>query len=627
MDPLERPLPKPGRRGAARVGAHLAIVFVLAGGAPALARIPPADGAGADPPLLVVLTESGADREGLPVLAPHPDGAKIAAELDRGVAGDLVRVYRLLQTRRQRLSGEAIEPAYLLLSSRQGGFARYGFWLGETRKEGVAFVDVHREWRRTGEFGAIDQIFPHELAHAMLHWLGVEPPEVSGANQVHAVAVRTDRFVAFDEGLAEHFQIMAVEHPDAAPKTRALAGALESDRAARRRLEEFRSEMLARWAPASRMRIAFLLWYSNDERVLRHFAVKRNEFAREVRIPDRLLGGRGRARAYLLESTLPGDEDGAIKPLAQLLATEGVVSAFFERWANDAELRGTRRDAGFYAQYGAAAEALPPLQNLYLKLLHAVGERRASDVPRLVAAYRELFPDEAEALDAAVAEIFGVARLAPPPEIWLANPEFTTGTTVFDQFGGLPRAHTFDLNAASIVDLVSVPGIDPGLARALRQGAPYDSIEAISRVPGAGPELVSRLRAMSAGMADLAKADEESLAMKGILLPYLWRLVAVLVAAAAAGALLGGLARRRWGIRPTRARAVLGGLAAALVGVPASWLAGSGLAAVAAVVLLFGLPAAFARAYRTRRAGPALAALAVWAITAAPAALLTIPWF
>jgi hypothetical protein len=32
-------------------------------------------------------------------------------------------------------------------------------------------------------------------------------------------------------------------------------------------------------------------------------------------------------------------------------------------------------------------------------------------------------------------------------------------TTLFDQFRALPRRHTFDLNAASLVDLLTVEGV------------------------------------------------------------------------------------------------------------------------------------------------------------------------
>ncbi len=562
--------------------------------------------------LLVILTDTGQERDGLPIFVRHPQSARIAARLDRGITGELIRVYRLLQVRK----GTEIEPAYLLLSNRQGGFARYGFWLGARKKPGVAYVDVHRDWGLSGRFGAIDQIFPHELAHATLHVLGVEPPATGGSNQVHAVAVRTDRFTAFNEGLAEHFQIMAVDHPNAAPDTRALANAHDLEAAAWKHLAAYRREMSARFAPATRMRIGFPAWYSNDERVLRYFAVKENRFARETRLPESLPV----ERAYVLENVLPGD--GPVKPVSRLIASEGAVSALFHRWATDPELQRRRRGDAFYAQFGTTAAALSPLQNVYLKLFAAMEARHAADVPAVVAAYREMFPDEAPLVDRVVADTFFGQSLTVPPQLWLANTDFMTGTTMYDQFRGAPRVHTFDLNAASVVDLMTIRGVTPELARAIIKRGPYPSLEAVSVV---SPGLRSRFKSMAAGMEKLRAADDEKLTLRPVFMPYAWRAGIALLLAAIGGALLYRFGRIRAGARPSVTRTIFSGIGGALVGIVASWLSGSALIAIAAVLLLFGIPAASWQLYRTRRLTPALIALAVWAATALPAVILTQP--
>lgn len=573
--------------------------------------------------LIVVLSDTGQTRDGLPVFVLHPQNAKIAAQLDRGVTGELLRVYRMLQVRRQRRNGTEIEPAYLLLSDRQGGFAKYGFWLGAQKKPQAAYVDIHRAWKVSGQFGAIDQIFPHELTHAILHLLGISAPPGGGGNQVHALTVRTDRFTAFNEGLAEHVQIMAVDHPGAAPETRALANAHDREAAAWKHLAAYRSEMTAHFAPAARMRMGFPLWYSNDERVLRYFAVKENRFVREVRVPAALLTAADPERAYLLENVLPGDPDGAVKAVPRLIDSEGAVSAFFHRWATDQALQQRRRDEAFYEQFGTDAAAVSPLQNLYLKLFSAAEARRTADVASLVGAYREMFPDEASLVDGVVFDSFMGQPLTAPPEIWLANSGFTTGTTLFDQFRGLPRTHTFDLNAASVVDLVSVPGITPELARSIMKAGPYSSVDAVGRVPGVSADLVSRMKAMAAGMRRLAEADEEGLTLRPILMPYLWRALIVLLIAALAGAVVYRLARIRAGVRPSLTRTAISALAGALLGMLAHWVSGSALAGVAAVVIAFGIPAGLWQLYKTRRLAPALIAPAIWGATALPAVMMT----
>jgi DNA uptake protein ComE-like DNA-binding protein len=374
------------------------------------------------------------------------------------------------------------------------------------------------------------------------------------------------------------------------------------------------------------MRMGFPLWYSNDERVLRYFAVKRNDFVREPRIPEHLLTRRDRLDAYLLENTLPGDAKGALKPLERLIVHEGALSAFFLGWATNDALRQIRRNAAFYESFGTTAEAVTPLQNMYLKLFHVLDVRKPRDASALAAAYRRLFPDEAIALDAVVAEVFHARTLDVPPEIWVVNADFRTGTTIFDQFRGAPRAHTFDLNAASVVDLTTVPGVTPALARKIASSGPYASIEALARVPGVSPDLLERFKTMAKGMDALRAADEETLSMQQILLPFLWRGGIALLLAWAACGLVYGMVRSRVTQRPSVGRIIASGFGAALVGVTASWISGNTIVPLLAVIVLFGLPAAAWQVYRHRNHRLAAAAIAVWAATVVPAILVTTPW-
>ena len=172
-------------------------------------------------PPLVVLQPTGATRNGLPVFSRHPQGPAVAGVLARGFSGRLLRLYAMEQEYLRRRTGAAPEPAYLLLSNRQGGFPEFGFMLDAVPKPGVGYVDLPQSQKVIGRFGAMDQIFPHELMHVIVRQLAGAPRE-SGANQVHAVGVRTDPVQAFSEGFAEHVQILAVDDPDAARETRAL---------------------------------------------------------------------------------------------------------------------------------------------------------------------------------------------------------------------------------------------------------------------------------------------------------------------------------------------------------------------------------------------------------------------
>jgi len=578
------------------------------------------------PPLLAVLTETGEERDGLPVLAPHPDTEQIAEQLNRGISRELTTVYRYLQIAESRASASSVEPVYILLSSKRGGFVRYGFWLNGVRKDDVPFVDVHREKRFAGYFGAMDQIFPHELAHAILHEMGIERSQAARANQLHGVGVRTDRFVAFNEGFAEHFQVMAVDHPGADPSTRALGHDVEQLAAVRRQLEKYRGELTARVSLATRMRIGFPLWFGRSEQTLRYFAVKRNEFAYQPQIPDRLLHS-DPYRAYLLESLLPGDPEGERRTVARLVATEGAISSLFHRWASNEALRTAMREEGFYAAYGTDPDEITPQQNVYLKIFHVARERRPTDVLQLIDGYRELFPDEVAVLDEVVAESFSGQSVDAPPEIWLANDSFEVGTTLYDQFRSSPRIHTFDLNAASLTDLMGVPGMSLDRARALLSAAPFVSIEDVRDVNGIDADLFDRLIVMHRAMNDLADTiDPDALSFSKILAPYVWRICVVLFLAAVLGGIVHGVARNRWGAPVGRLRCAWNGAVAAIVGVFTSWIVGAPLAAIAAVTLLCGLPAALRQTWRKERAVVALVVLVAWLGASIPGVVLTLAW-
>jgi hypothetical protein len=577
-----------------------------------------------DRPLVMVLTETGQTREGAPVLQPHPEGAGAAAILSRGFSGRALRLFRYEQTFLHKKGGPEPEPAYLLLSQTQGGFPRFGFYLGDQDKRHAGYVDLHHRQTLTGRFGAMDQIFPHELAHVMVQQLS-GPPAEGGANQVHAIGVRTDPFVAFNEGFAEHFQVLAAEDADADPATRAVVADAELRERAFEQVRAYRRELEARWSPATRRRMTFPLWFSGAEQALRYHAVKANAFAHEPDAPARLLTRGELYSAYLLENTLPGNADATAKPAGRLLSTEGVVSYLFYHWATDKQIGETYRDQDFYAQFGADRNGVSPIENVYLKLFYVFYTHKPHDTAHVITAYKATFPDEAPLVDAIVRDAFLGQALPTAAPLWLANRDFKTGTTVFDQFRGAPRIHTFDLNAASLVDLMSVPGINRSLAEAMLRRAPFGNLDDLQHVQGVNPALVDRFKQMAVEMERMRQNQDEvehSLRLSDIFMPAIWRAVGFLLLAAALGAMLYRAVRRTswW-------RAAVNGFGAALIGLLAGWLVGGqGVWTILAPLVLFGIPAALWQLKRHRAWEPVLRVLLAWAATPLPAAVLVRPW-
>jgi len=576
----------------------------------------------AQPPL-VVLAETGESRGPVAVLKTHPDGARVASVFARGFPGRMLRLYQLEQAYLARRTGARPEPAYLLLSSRQGGFPVFGFWLGAEDKRHAAYVDLYARGSLTGRFGAMDQIFPHELGHVIVRQLAGEPRR-GGSRQMHAVGVRTDPMQAFSEGFAEHFQVMALDDPDADPATaKLLTDPFWRQRAARE-LAGYRRELSARWAPAASRRMTFPAWFSGNEGVLRYYAVKADLFARDPVLPDRLLRGPDPYAAYLLENILPGEPGGRPKSAARMLSTEGVVATLFWKWATSADLQNRFRDEGFYAQFGTTAADVPPALNVYLKLLHVIHEAKPDTAIGVADAYRRAWPDEAPIIDRLLADVLLGQAPSRAPEIWLTNAAFRVGTTMFDQWRAAPNAHAFDLNAASLVDLVSVPGVDVALARRVLARLPVDRVRDLRSVAGVTPEIERRLEAMAAATAAAsADAEEESIGrLPAVLWAYARRAAVIWLLAAAPGILaFRGLAGHRW------TRSVLSALAAALVTLAAGWITWPSVTAAAASVVMFGVPGALIARWRRHpwpRTGRTLLA---WLAAAVPAWLLLTPLF
>ncbi len=586
----------------------------------------------AQEPLLVILSPTGEERDGLPVLEEHSEPAAALEGLSRGLSGAILRVYRMTQTYLANREGRAVEPAYVLLAPESFGFARQGFFLGNVEKRANGYVDVDSDWPITGTFGAIDQIVPHELAHVMRRQLVGEMVYI-GTNQIHALGVRTDHAVAFNEGFAEHLQAVAFDESEGQPQLAALAADTARLAKVHDHLDRYRRELAAQIAIAPPMRMGFVAWYSNDEDVLRYHGVKNNYFAREANIPARLLRGLDPYNAYLLENVLPGAPDGAAKSLPRMLATEGVVASLFYRWAMHARVRAARPPQEFYSMFGASRDEVSGLENVYLKLAEVSYLAKPQSAMDVIVAYRERFPEEASWVDEIVAEVFlGKSTGGElPPELWMANREFETGTTLFDQYRGLPRVHTFDLNGASLTDLVSVPGVDLDLARRIRAKSPFARLEDLATVPEITEDLVEQFREMAAEMPRLraeleAESEEDTLSINSILMPSAWRALTVLLLASAGAALAYRTVRMGTASAPGWLRSVGNGLGAGTVGLIGGWLLGGyGMGSIGAVLLLFALPAV---AWQLARGGAKNAPriLAAWALAAVPAAILSGVW-
>ena len=441
----------------------------------------------------------------------------------------------------QRLS----EPMSLLMSTEEGGFARDGFWLedaeGQRRLIQAGYVDLVVDERSVAD-GDFDEIFSHELGHLILRALVGRIPDGPSRTMHMSMAV-TDYPTAFDEGFAEQFQPLARDASENPAVRQMMKGAGATD--------------------------LNLLWFSRMDQQLRTDGVKRNLFVHHKPLPAAALEPHPDPyRVWLDDLTSPVFVPDELKNGQQMMASEGVIATLFYRIVNDERLGGHYRPADFYRRFLLDGEApvspetiFSPYENENLKLFAAMRllAEKPLDAHRvlmidLVEAYDRLFPDEASAMDTLFLETTYGATASEPlvlaferaahdggtgdiaafrqssrgaisglreaisqvsagklkidanlgPELWLLHNAFKIPTAVWQQERTLPL--TFNLNAASVAELMTVPGIDLALARkivAARDGRGYfarvDDLEAI--VP---PAVLASLQRMSEQMKNAA---------------------------------------------------------------------------------------------------------------------------
>lgn len=452
---------------------------------------------------LVVLRDTGKYCRGYPVFARDTQADQVMQVLSRGLPARLLRLHGLLQAYLAGDRGRSAEPCYLLLSDQEGGFARTGFHLGDQPKEETHYIDLARDLPLAGRFGALDQTFAHELGHVLMRMLVGERP-AGGANQVHAVSVRTDPVLAFDEGFAEHLQVMTIDDADADPATRELTTDAAAEREMLRQLAAYRAELCAGALTDSALTRRFPYWFSQAEQRERYFGVKANLFASKPEIPADLLVGGDPYRAYLIESVVPGGSTGRPRTPSRAVACEGFVSTFWHRLVTSDHCRNSRQSDSFYGLFGVGPDAVTPLDNAYLKAFHAIRSGQTMTLAEFVESYCSCFPAEAAAVRATIGELLHGQELRTGPALWLANPWFATGTSLFDQFRSAPRVHTFDINAASLTDLVAVPGIDVALAQRILAATPITRLDDLDRITGMTGDVATALRVMAAAMTTVS---------------------------------------------------------------------------------------------------------------------------
>jgi hypothetical protein len=494
----------------------------------------------------------------------------------------------------------ASEPTYFVPGGT-GGYANLGFWLEDDQGQIIDKRTTSYVWGLSvdeGYWGDFEQLFPHELGHVMLAELAGWQQGTLAA-QIHQVTMVTDHFVAFNEGWAEHFQAVAVDHT-----TNTKVQALREMRLPvgeqgpyGRLARELKGRCLL--CPA---KTSLPLWHGQREQHLRYAGVKTNLFAHQPTIPEVLVDREDPHAALLYQVIIPPDGTGTLRNGSQMLANEGLISTLFYRLVSDPHLQQTYREPTFYESFltpgykvdwshTSPEELFSPMENVYLKLFQVFARyvRLDGDLfgesPTILVlkGYAADYPDEAEAVYDVFLEItqgvtvepralqiaqdWVAARLTTAehqaylnglrqrllagqtevdsglgPQIWLRNPKVQVGVWALDAYASiLPRPYHFNLNAATVIDLRTVPGIDVQLAREIvrlrDERGGFSALDDLAGIPGVTPQILDRLLDMHQAVQPWSE-DEVDLEVESVVWILAKRLLLELALALAMAGLI-----------------------------------------------------------------------------------------
>jgi hypothetical protein len=482
-----------------------------------------------------VLIPTGKIKNELPILKPLPESdprfAKARYLFENSFVSESVGLYQLLQ---QYLvnNGEKkeTEPAYLLLSGRQGGFPMLGFYLEEngkiSDKSKTWYVDMASLDKDFATLNSMTQIYPHEMGHVFFGLLMPKAQENYNAfsADIHYFSVTTNYLTAFNEGFAEHFENASRLYEQ--NKTVKIGiekdAKLISERSPKRVRgldKDFRYPLRLGY-----YRAGLLLWYQQYEDYKRYqWAMNADVFHQ-----NKELNSGNIEKDMLYRNTGLGYDETRFRNPAQLASNEGVINTFFTHLLQS-DLKNKYLAPAFYVPFlenNDAIELIPqkvfsPMQNYYLKLftvLHRQMNHPAGDTSFLqlfAVAWERQFPEDKKTIEKVYQQVCGKAfSVQPMSEIWLMNEKHKHNCLVMDQYGGnMTPFYTFNLNTAEEIDLLTFSGITKTEAAAIiafrEKCKGFTSTSDIKQTPGISLNTIKTLTHAYELLSKPQKDDED----------------------------------------------------------------------------------------------------------------------
>ena len=441
------------------------------------------------PPEIAILRLTGDTSGTLPHMTVLPDTAalykSVMGNIHHSFVGEFLETYFIAQTYLINIGElKTLQPAYLALTSNQGGFAKFGFALIQggqiIEKPHTPYVDitVRQATSPLNRLMSFTQLYPHEMGHVLLHMLSSEDTIYNNTKNIgiHYFSLVTDYSTAFNEGFAEHIEnVSRLFEDNDQIKSGILTDVEMIGRSSERYIAGFRRDFVYP-VRLGYYKASMLEWYQRFEDYKRY----EQAMSGDIRYKNATLPlSNIEDRLTYRNSGVALNRD-ELRNLVQLHATEGVINSFFTHLTTS-DLSRHYLDTSFYLTFladgrdssGTPQEWFRPWQNQfikYFKVFHdhvVLNNSEKSQLADFIDGYIKEFPSEEEGVKRVYKEVFHTEYSnAVPPPLWILVKDHHHRLLVLDPFGSLTvPIYTFDLNAAEKSDLQTIEGISASEAQ------------------------------------------------------------------------------------------------------------------------------------------------------------------
>jgi len=465
--------------------------------------------------MIVLMEPTGKKIDGYPEMQILSDTSalyqNVHAIIDSSVVDEILGLYYLAQVYLKNTGKiDHIEPPYLALTENQGGYAKKGFYLMEDGKlidhTQTSYVDLLQKTVLQEPDGLMSftQLYPHELGHVL--YGAIARPDTGDAVHrsvdMHYFPVITDYAIAFNEGFAEHMENISRLYE----KNKIIESGIQADiekiaKHSPRLISGFENDL------QYPMRIGFfkasmITWFQQYEDFRRYEhalsgIIKYRNASPYFKDPEDRLSFRNAGLVY-------SDEP---RNIVQALSTEGLICSFFTRIAQS-KLPSRYLPVEFYKPFledTSKLDFIPgkqftPLQNQFMKYYIVMNRHvskwtgNPSQFIDFFEGYIKEFPGEKGAMLTIFQDVTGQEYTNQlPPRIWMMVKEHDHRVIAIDPYGAVTiPVYTFDLNAAEVEDMVTIPGIDEEDARLVidyrKQNGFFENIRQIGVIEGLDEE-------------------------------------------------------------------------------------------------------------------------------------------